>query len=97
MAGRVLARRADRLSWCGLRDAQPTQPSLSPGRDDRDDPKQKKSGLLIVSCNPQLYLVRMLQPTLPAGFIAPCLPTKTDNSESSPARMVSANRGSDWR
>ena len=22
--------------------------------------------------------VRMLQPTLPAGFIAPCLPTKTD-------------------
>src|SRR5262249_9009717 len=35
-------------------------------------------GLLIVSCNPQLYLVRMLQPTLPAEFIAPCLPTKTD-------------------
>jgi hypothetical protein len=26
----------------------------------------------------QLYLVRMLQRTLPAGFIAPCLPTKTD-------------------
>jgi bifunctional non-homologous end joining protein LigD len=25
----------------------------------------------------QLYLVRMLQRTLPAGFIAPCLPTKT--------------------
>jgi ATP dependent DNA ligase domain len=24
------------------------------------------------------YLVRMLQRTLPAGFIAPCLPTKTD-------------------
>jgi hypothetical protein len=23
------------------------------------------------------YLVRMLQRTLPAGFIAPCLPTKT--------------------
>src|SRR5262249_15004434 len=28
--------------------------------------------------NPQLYLVHMLQRTLPAGFIAPCLPTKTD-------------------
>ena len=26
----------------------------------------------------QLNLVRMLQRTLPAGFIAPCLPTKTD-------------------
>jgi len=27
----------------------------------------------------QLYLARMLQRILPAGFIAPCLPTKTDN------------------
>jgi bifunctional non-homologous end joining protein LigD len=26
----------------------------------------------------QFYLFRMLQRTLPAGFIAPCLPTKTD-------------------
>jgi ATP-dependent DNA ligase len=26
----------------------------------------------------QLYLVHMLQRTLPAGFIAPCLPAKTD-------------------
>jgi hypothetical protein len=26
----------------------------------------------------QLYFVYMLQRTLPAGFIAPCLPTKTD-------------------
>jgi bifunctional non-homologous end joining protein LigD len=26
----------------------------------------------------QIYLFRMLQRTLPAGFIAPCLPTKTD-------------------
>jgi hypothetical protein len=26
----------------------------------------------------QLYLVHMLQRTLPSGFIAPCLPTKTD-------------------
>jgi bifunctional non-homologous end joining protein LigD len=25
-----------------------------------------------------IYLVRMLQRTPPAGFIAPCLPTKTD-------------------
>jgi bifunctional non-homologous end joining protein LigD len=30
----------------------------------------------------QLYLVRMLQRTLPAGFIAPCLPTKTDTLSS---------------
>src|SRR5215472_13903579 len=26
----------------------------------------------------RLYLFRMLQRTLPAGFTAPCLPTKTD-------------------
>jgi hypothetical protein len=26
----------------------------------------------------QLYLVHMLQRTLPAGFITPCLPTKID-------------------
>ena len=26
----------------------------------------------------RLYLVHMLQRTLPAGFIAPCLPSKTD-------------------
>jgi ATP-dependent DNA ligase len=34
----------------------------------------------------QLYLVHMLQRTLPAGFIAPCLPTKTDKLPS----------GSEW-
>jgi hypothetical protein len=28
----------------------------------------------------QLYLARMLQRTFPAGFIAPCLPTKTDTA-----------------
>jgi len=33
------------------------------------------------------YLVHMLQRTLPAGLIAPCLPTKTDKLPS----------GSDWR
>src|SRR5262249_43169065 len=33
-----------------------THPSPQ-GHDDRDDPKQKKSALLIVSCNPQLYLI----------------------------------------
>src|SRR6516225_3326870 len=27
MEGSLPARRADRLSWCGLRDAQPTRPS----------------------------------------------------------------------
>jgi len=31
LAGRVLARRADRLAWCGLRDAQPTRPSRRAG------------------------------------------------------------------
>jgi len=30
----------------------------------------------------QLYLVHMLQRTLPTGFIAPCLPTKTDELSS---------------
>ena len=32
----------------------------------------------IVMAVAKLYLARMLQRTLPAGFIAPCLPTKTD-------------------
>jgi ATP dependent DNA ligase domain len=32
---------------------------------------------------PEPYLARMLQRTLPAGFIAPCLPTKTDKLPSS--------------
>src|SRR6516164_10386232 len=34
----------------------------------------------------RLHLFHMLQRTLPAGFIAPCLPTKTDKLPS----------GSDW-
>jgi hypothetical protein len=34
----------------------------------------------------QLYFIHMLQRTLPAGFIAPCLPTKTATLPS----------GSDW-
>jgi len=34
----------------------------------------------------RFYLFHMLQRTLPAGFIAPCLPTKTDKLPS----------GSDW-
>ena len=33
----------------------------------------------VVAITPaQFYLCHMLQRTLPAGFIAPCLPTKTD-------------------
>ncbi len=34
-------------------------------------------GELAIAVAP-FYLVHMLQRTLPAGFIAPCLPTKTD-------------------
>jgi hypothetical protein len=30
------------------------------------------------SPSPHFYLARMLQRNLPAGFIAPCLPTKAD-------------------
>jgi ATP-dependent DNA ligase len=30
------------------------------------------------SCGARLYLFHMLQRTLPAGFIASCLPIKTD-------------------
>ena len=51
-------------------------------------PKQKMrafDGEVAIAAAP-LYLARMLQRTLPAGFIAPCLPTKTDKLPS----------GSDW-
>jgi hypothetical protein len=45
-----------------------------------DDPKQKMRAFddEVAIAIAQLYLVHMLQSTLPAGFIAPCLPTKTD-------------------
>jgi ATP-dependent DNA ligase len=45
-----------------------------------DDPKQKMRAFddEVAIAVAQLYLVHMLQSTLPAGFIAPCLPTKTD-------------------
>jgi hypothetical protein len=45
-----------------------------------DDPKQRMRaffGEVAIAVAP-FYLVRMLQRTLPAGFIAPCLPTKAD-------------------
>jgi hypothetical protein len=45
-----------------------------------DDPKQKMRAFddeVALTVAP-FYLVPMLQRTLPAGFIAPCLPTKTD-------------------
>jgi hypothetical protein len=45
-----------------------------------DDPKQKMRAFddeVALTVAP-FYLVHMLQRTLPAGFIAPCLPTKTD-------------------
>jgi ATP-dependent DNA ligase len=47
----------------------------------RADPTSKKRTLCIgkvAIAVAQLYLVRMLQRTLPAGFIAPCLPIKAD-------------------
>jgi bifunctional non-homologous end joining protein LigD len=37
-----------------------------------------REGIVVASLVAPFYLVRMLQRTLPAGFIAPCLPTKTD-------------------
>ena len=40
----------------------------------------------------QLYLFRMLQRTLPAGFIAPCLPTKTDTLPSGSLRIHEIKR-----
>jgi hypothetical protein len=63
-----------------------TTHSPLPERHGRDDPKQKlralvKCGLLIggvpIAVAP-ICLARMLQRTFPAGFIPPCLPTKTD-------------------
>jgi hypothetical protein len=53
-----------------------------------DDPKQKMRAFddeVALTVAP-FYLVHMLQRTLPAGFIAPCLPTKTDKLPS----------GGDW-
>jgi len=38
----------------------------------------RTKSVLVATVVSQLYLVPMLQRTLPAGFIAPCLPTKTD-------------------
>jgi bifunctional non-homologous end joining protein LigD len=36
-----------------------------------------REGVVVASIVAPFYLVRMLQRTLPAGFIAPCLPIKT--------------------
>src|SRR5215471_18315574 len=61
---------------------------LSPSAMAEDDPKQKMRAFddeVALTVAP-FYLVRMLQRTLPAGFIAPCLPTKTDKLPS----------GGDW-
>ena len=38
----------------------------------------RTKSVLVATVVSQLYLVPMLQRTLPAGSIAPCLPTKTD-------------------
>jgi hypothetical protein len=38
------------------------------------------------------YLVRMLERTLPAGFIAPCLPTGTDKLPSKRVWLVLSGR-----
>jgi hypothetical protein len=52
----------------------------SPPRHDLEDPKQKMrafDGEVAIDIAP-FYSVHILQHTLLAGFIAPCLPTKTD-------------------
>jgi hypothetical protein len=41
-------------------------------------PLSAKQYLNLTGTIAQFYLVRLLQRTLPAGFIAPCLPRKTD-------------------
>jgi hypothetical protein len=48
-------------------------------RHDKDKSLAKKAGLdaKFAITVAQIYVFRMLQRTLPAGFIAPCLPTKT--------------------
>ena len=45
-----------------------------------DDPKQKCALLMVKLQSPvaPFYLARMLQRTLPAEFIAPCLPTRAN-------------------
>jgi len=57
-----------------------TASPLSPSAMAEDDPNQKMRAFddeVALTVAP-FYLVHMLQRTLPAGFIAPCLPTKTD-------------------
>ena len=57
-----------------------------------DDPKQKMQAFddeVALTVAP-FYLIHMLQRTLPAGFIAPCLPTKTDKLPGSQWPVVSA-------
>ena len=44
----------------------------------------------------QFYLVHMLQRTLPAGFIAQCLPTKTDKLPSTGERRSLVRSGRPW-
>src|SRR5262249_49311127 len=53
--------------------------------------------LIAISVAP-LYLFDMLQRTLPAGFIAPCLPTKTDKLPSARASNFQNGRflSSQW-
>src|SRR5438552_10933322 len=48
-----------------------------------DSPAKVESAALVLSVSvPVAYLAHMLQRTFPAGFIAPCLPTKTDKLSS---------------
>jgi hypothetical protein len=58
----------------------PQRIPLSPERHGRDDHPKQKCGLLmeVALTVAAFYLVYMLQRTLPAGFIALCLPTKAD-------------------
>jgi len=45
-------------------------------------------GLEVAFTAAPFYLVRMLQRTFPAGFIAPCLPTKADTLPSGGLRPL---------
>jgi ATP-dependent DNA ligase len=51
--------------------------TLAGGRHDQRTKAPDYGAVLVAITVAQFYLSGMLQRTLPAGFIAPCLPTKT--------------------
>jgi bifunctional non-homologous end joining protein LigD len=69
--------RLKNASTCPRRSRLPPR-TLARRRRDQLTQATDYGAVLVAIAVPQFYLSGMLQRTLPAGFIAPCLPTKTD-------------------